>query len=157
VTAAKKEAKAPKAAKKEVEVKAPVPEATEPKAPASRGPRGVPEDAVITVNAATNPKREGSKAFALWTHYENGMTVKAYCDAVGAEATPALVYDAKKGFITIAGYDVPGGVEAPKVKEPKEPKPAKEPKARKQKAPDAEAAGETAQEVLELETEEEVV
>lgn len=97
-----------------------------------RGPRGVTEDAVITLNVEGNPKREGSKAFQAFSHYEDGMTVGAYCDAMeasglGKEATPNLVYDAAHGFIAIEGYEGNGELKI------KEPKPAKEPKAAKGK------------------------
>lgn len=145
--------KAPaKAEVKAEDVKVEAPAAAEEKAaPASRGPRGVTEDAKITVNVAANPKREGSKAAAVFSHYETGMTVKAFCDSVGEAATPNLVYDAKKGFITIEGYEVPGGVEQPKPK--KEPKAKAEPKPKKEKKA---AAAET-EPVVDPEVEEEVV
>jgi len=105
------------------------PAPTEPVA-RTRGPRGVPETAVITVLADKNPKRVGSKAFDLWEKYSNGMTVAQYVDATGKDATPALVYDAAHGFISIEGY-TPGQIITPKVREPKAPK---EPKAKKPKA-----------------------
>jgi hypothetical protein len=99
-----------------------------------RGPRGVAEDAVITVLAETNPKREGTKAWKFWECYAEGQTVGEFCDACDADedlkggATPALVYDSKHGFIEIDGYEVPGGVlEAKPKKEPK-PKEVKEPR-----------------------------
>lgn len=117
--------------------------ATEAKVPLAkmRGPRGVPETAVITVNVA-NPKRPGSHAFDFWGLYVTGMTVGAYCDAIdrlvhadGKSAkgmgTPALVYDSKHGFISIEGYVVPGGVETPKPKAPPKPKAEKAAKAPK--------------------------
>lgn len=87
----------------------------------SRGPRGVSEDAKITLIAQANPKRPGSKAHAAFGNYVDGMTVKAFADAVGAEATGHLVYDSKHGFISIEGYD-PGAIIVPKVREPKAPK-----------------------------------
>ena len=104
------------------------------------------------MNVESNPKREGSKAHAAFSHYEDGMTVGEYCDAmekdgIGKEATPNLVYDAKKGFITIEGYEVPGGVEPPKVREPKAPKEPKATKGKKAEAKeDPEAAAETEEE-----------
>ena len=105
---------------------------TEPKEPVvrTRGPRGVPETAVITVLADKNPKRPASKAFAAFENYKTGMTVKDFCDAVGKEGTGHLVYDTSHGFITIEGY-TPGAIFTPKVREPKAPK---EPKAKKPKA-----------------------
>lgn len=90
----------------------------------SRGPRGVSEDAKITLIATANPKRVGSKAHAAFSNYVDGMTVKAFADAVGAEATGHLVYDSKHGFISIEGYD-PGAIVVPKVREPKAPKKVK--------------------------------
>lgn len=111
-------------------------EAKEP-AIRTRGPRGVPETAVITVLADKNPKRPSSKAFAAFETYSTGMSVKEFCDAVGKEATGHLVYDAAHGFISIEGY-TPGQIITPKVREPKAPK---EPKAKKPKAvKEAEAA-----------------
>ena len=111
--------------------------------PRSRGPRGTAETARITVLAPENPKREGSKAQAVFAHYENGMTIAEFAASldeagIGKEATPNLVYDAKHGFIAIEGYEVPGGVVTKEEKAPKpakEPKPAKAPKAKKEKAP----------------------
>lgn len=109
--------------------------------PRSRGPRGTTEDAVIRLTGEVNPKREGSKAHAVFSHYEDGMTIADFCAALEAtnpdmvkEATPNLVYDCKHGFITIDGYEVPGGVVVKEAKEPKAPKAekvAKEPKAPK--------------------------
>lgn len=113
----------------EVVTEAAAPEAKEP-AIRTRGPRGVPETAVITVLADKNPKRAASKAFAAFENYRNGMTVKEFCDAVGKEATAHLVYDTSHGFINIEGY-TPGAIFTPKVREPKAPK---EPKAKKPKA-----------------------
>lgn len=100
--------------------------------PRTRGPRGVPESAVITVLVDANPKREGSKAATVFSHYQTGMTIGEFADALdaaglGKESTPNLVYDAKHGFITIEGYD-PGEVVKPKEKAPKAEKPAKAPK-----------------------------
>lgn len=147
-TVAKKTGKAaapaPVAAKKTVAAPAPAPE-PEPEAaaaaPRARGPRGVAEDAVITLGVEGNPKREGSKAHAAFSHYVDGMTVGEYCDAMeaaelGKEATPNLVYDAAHGFISIEGYEGNGELKV------KEPKPAKEPKAAKGKAAPAKTAAE---------------
>jgi hypothetical protein len=92
----------------------------------SRGPRGVKEDAVITVLAETNPKREGSQSHTDFAVYQTGMTVGAFIDAVGKRATPHMVYDAAHGFIAIEGYDPQQVVAKPKkekaVKEPKAPR-----------------------------------
>lgn len=155
---------APVAAKSAPAKKAAVveqPAETEAAAPRTRGPRGVPETAVITVLAEGNPKREGSKAHAVFSHYENGQTIADFCAALEAtdaemvkEATPNLVYDAKHGFIEIEGYEPPGGVIEKKVREPKAPKAAKAPKAGKAK-PTAEQ--QQAQADADAEAEEEVV
>lgn len=117
-----------------------------------RGPRGVPESAVITVLADANPKREGSKAATVFSHYVSGMTIGEFADALdaaglGKESTPNLVYDAKHGFISIDGYD-PGEVVKPKVREPKAPrakkvKAEKLPKSDEQVAVDLEAQEES--------------
>jgi hypothetical protein len=109
-----------------------------PAAPKSRGPRGTVETAVITLLAPTNPKRVGSKAHAAFANYVTGMTVGAFADAVGKEATGHLVYDAKHGFISIDGYD-PGAIIAVKVREPKAPK-EKKAKAEKTEADVAQEA-----------------
>lgn len=107
-------------------------EAKAPAAPKQRGPRGTEESATITLLAAANPKRTGSKAAGVFDTYKTGMTVKEFADAVGKEATGHLVYDAKHGFISIAGYD-PGAIIVAKPKEPKAPKEPKVPKAKKEK------------------------
>lgn len=132
-------------------------EAEEVAAPRTRGPRGVPETAVITLLVEGNPKREGSKANAVFSHYEDGMTIADFCAALEAtdpemvkEATPNLVYDAKHGFIQIEGYEPPGGVV---VKEVKQPKPKAEKAPRKGKS--AEQAAEQA--AADATAEEEVV
>lgn len=119
--------------------------------PRSRGPRGTTEDAVITVLVDGNPKREGSKAHAVFSHYENGMTIGAFADSLaaadlGKEATPNLVYDSKHGNISIEGYEPPGGVVVREAKAPKEPKAAKAPRAKKVKTAEEAAVEEEAQE-----------
>lgn len=115
--------------------------------PRSRGPRGTTEDAVITLLVDGNPKREGSKAHAVFSYYEDGMTIGAFADALaaaelGKEATPNLVYDSKHGYISIEGYEPPGGVTVKeiKVKAEKPAKEAKAPKKGKSKAQEAEEA-----------------
>lgn len=126
---------APAPAAKAAPVKtAPAPAAEAPaQVPASRGPRGVLETAVITLVATENPKRAGSKAHAKFALYESGMTVAEFIDAVDANpeikggATSTLVYDAAHGYITIEGYD-PAKKFEPK---PKKEKAAKTPKAKK--------------------------
>jgi len=108
--------------------------------PRSRGPRGTEESNKISLIAKENPKRPGSKAFAVFSNYVDGMTIKEFADAVGKEATPNLVYDAKHGFISIEGYD-PGAIITPKPKAekaPKEPKPKKPRKVKEVADPDAE-------------------
>ena len=94
----------------------------------ARGPRGVPETAVIS-NVVPNPKREGSKAQRVFAHYRDGMTVGEFVESLKTEgldkeATPNLVYDAKHGFIQIEGYN-PGEIIQPKPKAEKKAKPAK--------------------------------
>jgi hypothetical protein len=105
----------------------PAPEPKSNGTPRTRGLRGVSESAVITVLAATNPKRPSSKSYGRFALYVNGMTVKAALDA--GVLTPDLAWDSKHGFITIEGYD-PGAIVTPKVREPKAPKEkkVKEPK-----------------------------
>lgn len=104
-----------------------VPADAAPAPAASRGPKGVAEDAVITLKVEGNPKRPGSKAYERFAAYRNEMTVKEALDA--GVLTADLVYDAQHGFIEIAGWDVK--VIEKKVREPKAPK---EPKAKKAKA-----------------------
>lgn len=123
-------------------------------APRTRGPRGVPETAVITLLVETNPKREGSKAHAVFSHYESGQTIADFCAALEAtdaemvkEATPNLVYDAKHGFIEIEGYEPPGGVVVKEVKQPK-PKAEKPAKGKKAPAETAKADAEAEEEVI---------
>lgn len=154
-------AAAPVAAKKAT-AKAAAPVAVEQPAdpvvePRTRGPRGVHESAVITVLAEGNPKREGSKAHAVFSHYESGQTIAEFCEALEAtdaemvkEATPNLVYDAKHGFIEIEGYEPPGGVTKKEVKAPtpKAEKPVKASKSPKAKADTAKADAEANEEII---------
>jgi hypothetical protein len=81
------------------------------------------------------------------------MSVQEYLDLTGADATPALVYDAGHGFIKIEGYTPPKVfVAKPKaekaVKEPKAPKAPKEPKAKKVAGEATEAENTVAAEVV---------
>jgi hypothetical protein len=117
-------------------------EAPKPAAPTprSRGPRGTTDQSVVHLIYNGNPKREGSKAQAVYSCYREGITVGEFCDAVDAlgpqhkgAGTPNLVYDTKHGFISIEGYAVPGGVLEVKVKAEKVVKEAKA----KAKAPTA--------------------
>lgn len=140
-TAAAPKAEAPKSATP--------PAAKEAKVPLSkmRGPRGVAETAKITLVAKDNPKRPTSKAHRLWELYKGATTVGKFCDAVDATdlkggATPALVYDASHGFITIEGYNP----EIVKLKEKAPPKAKPEPKGKpapKGKDPEATASVKT--------------
>lgn len=123
-------------------------------APRSRGPRGTTEDAVITLLVDGNPKREGSKAAAVFSYYESGMTIGTFADALaeaelGKEATPNLVYDAKHGYISIEGYEPPGGV-TPKEVKVKAEKPAKAEKTAKKgkTAEQAQADADAQEEVI---------
>lgn len=119
----------------------------------SRGPKGVADSAIVTVLAAVNPKREGSKAHARFAFYKDGKTVAETLDA--GVTTPDLVYDAKHGFISIDGYD-PGEIVVPKPKAEKKPaaeKTAKGAKVKRQKTAEEEAAeqeaeGETNEETM---------
>lgn len=108
------------------------------KAVGVRGPKGVSLDAKITLLAAQNPKRPGSKAHGVFSKYVDGMTIQQFLDANGGDdyATPNLVYDAAHGFIAIEGY-TPKPVAPKKAREPKAPK---EPKAKKVKAAAADPA-----------------
>lgn len=118
--------------------------------PRTRGPRGTEESAKITLLAKDNPKRAGSKAFAAFANYKDGMTVKEFADAVGKEATGHLVYDAKHGSIAIEGYD-PGAIIVPKPKAPPKPKAEKKEKAPKDATAEAHKKGvdgETSQETM---------
>lgn len=110
-----------------------------------RGPKGVALDAKITVLSASNPKRQGTKAFDVFAKYVDGMTVQAFLDAAGEEATPNIVYDTKHGFIAVEGYKV----EVLPKKEPRVAKPKAEKKAKAEKLPAA-----SVDTALERETEE---
>lgn len=97
------------------------------KAKGVRGPRGVPEEAVVHLLSTSNPKRTGSKAEKAFSLYRDGMTVKDFADCLDAEpelkgtSTGHLTYDAKHGFIAVDGYD-PGAIVVPKPKAAKVPK-----------------------------------
>lgn len=132
---------------------APAPEpAAEAAAPVkSRGPKGVPDSAIVHLKVTVNPKREGSKARERFAAYVDGATVGATLDA--GVTTPDLVYDAKHGFISIDGYD-PGEIVVPKEKAPPKPKAektgkAKTEKSESQKAAEAAANAEAKEEVVE--------
>ena len=62
--------------------------------------RAFGDDAVITVKAEKNPKREGSKGHAAFALYKSGMTVKSFLAKGGR--TMDLGYDVKHGHISIA-------------------------------------------------------
>lgn len=94
----------------------------------ARGPRGVPETAVIHLLVTANPKREGSKSFERFSGYAEGQTIAQALDA--GVTTPDLVWDAKHGFISIEGYD-PGEIVQPKPKAAPKPKAEKKVKAAK--------------------------
>lgn len=110
-------------------VETPAAEVAESKAePKTRGPRGVPETAVIHLLVTANPKREGSKSFERFNGYADGQTIAQALDA--GVTTPDLVWDAKHGFISIEGYD-PGELIQPKPKAAPKPKAEKKAKAAK--------------------------
>jgi hypothetical protein len=118
----------------------------------SRGPRGTVETARISLLVSENPKREGTKCQRVFAQYVDGMTIAEFCAALdaeglGKEATPNMVYDSKHGFISIEGYEPPGGVRVKEPKPAKEPKAAKAPKAKKEKA-SVEEAPEAEEEVI---------
>lgn len=96
--------------------------------PKTRGPRGVPETAVISLLVTANPKRAGSKSFERFNGYADGQTIAQALDA--GVTTPDLVWDAKHGFIKIEGYD-PGEIIQPKPKAAPKPKVEKKAKAAK--------------------------
>jgi len=114
-----------------------------------KGPKGAALDAKITVLAATNPKRPNTKAFDVFSKYVDGMTVQAFMDAAGSEATPNMVYDAKHGFIAIEGYVVE--VLPPKAPRVAKEKVAKAPKAKAEKLPAAPVDEQLARETVEEE------
>lgn len=120
---------ATKSKKTKVAEAAETPAVPEAKAdPKTRGPRGVPEAAVIHLLVTANPKREGSKSFERFKGYQDGQTI---ADALAAGVTtPDLVWDAKHGFISIEGYD-PGEIVQPKPKAAPKPKAEKKVKAAK--------------------------
>jgi hypothetical protein len=130
--------KQPTAKSKPVAAAAPPPAEAGNGTSGARGPRGVPETAVITLLVDANPKRAGSKAELAFSQYQDGMTVGEFIDAVDSiaeirgGATPNLVYDASHGFIEIEGYDPTLIIPKPK-KEKVEAadKPAKKAKGRK--------------------------
>lgn len=127
-------------------------EAAAPATPVGiRGPKGVALTAQITILAAGNPKREGSKAHGRFALYQDGMSVQDALDA--GVITPDLVHDAAHGHIAIEGYS-PVLVE----KKVREPKPAKEPKAKGKKAKaEAPAEAKAAAEDLAAATTEETI
>lgn len=84
-----------------------------------RGPKGVALTAKITLLTKTNPKRQGSKAYEVFSKYRDGMTVQEFLDEAKEAATPNIVYDTKHGFIAVEGYSV-------EVLPPKAPRVAKE-------------------------------
>ena len=115
-----------------------------------KGPKGAALDATITVLTDKNPKREGSKAHAVFALYASGMTVQDFMNAAGPAATSNIVYDAAHGFIAVAGYDPK--LVVPKARAEKTPK---APKAKKEKA--APAAPSVEQAELEAATVEETI
>lgn len=91
------------ATKKAATKKAPVAKkAAKPKAEGeSRGRRSnIDGTSVITVKAEKNPKRAGSKGFAAFALYRDGMTVKQFRDKGGRAMD--LAYDVKHGYISLA-------------------------------------------------------
>lgn len=109
-----------------------------------RGPKGVALTAKITLLTKTNPKRQGSKAYDVFSKYVDGMTVQEFLDAAGDAATPNIVYDTKHGFIAVEGYNVEVlPPKAPRVAKEKVAKAPKEKKVAAAPAPDPDLELET--------------
>jgi hypothetical protein len=103
-------------------------------APRTRGPKGVDENAAITMLVEANPKRPSSKAFRAFEMYAEVNTVGEFINAIDSDdelkgsATGHLVYDVAHKFIAIEGYEPPNGYVEPKPKAEKPPKAVKEAK-----------------------------
>lgn len=77
-------------------------EAKEPKASKAKN---YEDTAKVTLLVKENPKREGSASYERFEGYKGAKTV---ADALANGVTRAdLDWDAKHGYITIAGWDVP--------------------------------------------------
>lgn len=77
-----------------------VPDFTIPSADeAGRSRRYAQKDAIITVLAEKNPKRNGTLAFDRFALYQTGMTVGEYVTAGGR--TGDVNYDEAQGFIVL--------------------------------------------------------
>lgn len=63
----------------------------------------VSDEAKITFNVKSNPKREGSKAHARFQNYMKARTVAEYLELGGTTAD--LKYDWEKSFIEVANVD----------------------------------------------------
>jgi hypothetical protein len=85
-----------------------------------KGPKGVPQDAIIAFGTnkegvaygpegTANPKKEGSKTRTRFAMYTEGMTIKQALDA--GITTADLVYDKDHGFISWSG-GTPGAAAA---------------------------------------------
>jgi hypothetical protein len=122
--AAAKELKAQERAEKKAAKEAEKAAKTQARAEAlARGEKmpGVPrrsrffDDAVITWGSkyeGTNPKREGAKAHFAFSHYQDGMTVKEYRDAIAADSQASdalgnLAWDSAREYIVISGGTAP--------------------------------------------------
>lgn len=88
--------------------------------PTTRGPKGVPLDAVIHMGKNkedkhygpdNNPKKPGSKTHGRFAKYSHGMTVQQALD-VGIP-TADLVYDREHGFISFVGGTAGAAPSAP--------------------------------------------
>ena len=75
-----------------------------------RGPKGTPQDAVITLGTDAqgnkygpdnNPKKPGSKTHGRFASYYDGMTIAQALEA--GLTTADLVYDRDKGFVSFSG------------------------------------------------------
>jgi hypothetical protein len=94
----------------------------------------IDENAIITVLAEDNPKREGSAARARFDLYRDGMTVRE-AKANGLWATD-IAYDSDPGrnFIQLTTPEGDDATPAPKAKRVKKDKAAKKVKAKAKKA-----------------------
>lgn len=67
-----------------------------------RGVRNFKADQKITILAAVNPKKAGTKANAIFALYRNGMTVAELKAAAGDNyATANILWDVRHGFISV--------------------------------------------------------
>ena len=68
--------------------------------PSIKAPKSDDNRIIATVKIP-NPKREGSKAWNKYNHYEEGITVAEFLRRAGKEAAGDVKYDVEHGFITL--------------------------------------------------------